>query len=219
MTATTAPRPNYFAEGDYLSTDVRKGVTRNRAGTRMVALTADFLLGLREALEHECGPTADLVLKTCGRTWGKAFAARMERELSDHLGRPVADEPLARFEAALVAMFSHHGWGKVRLDVSKHPQGLLVVAVSNPVMAAVVGPAERPVESLLAGLLAGTFSHFAGETLDCLQTQCRACGHPESLFVVTHPDRLKAVTGPSDTRSHGDVVADLLTTRATPEPR
>jgi predicted hydrocarbon binding protein len=213
VSAATTTRPNYFAEGDYLSTDVRTGVMRNRAGTRMLALTGDFLLGLKAALDEECGPTADLVLKTCGRTWGAAFAARIERELSAHLGGPLGDEPLARFEAALVAMFSHHGWGKVRLDVSRHAQGVLVVAVAEPVMAAVVGTADRPADPLLAGVLAGTLSHFAGETLDCAQTQCRACGAAESLFVITHPDRLKAVADRPG-RTHAAVVAELLGTRA-----
>jgi len=140
---TAKVRSDYFAEGDYVVTDPGKGVMRSRAGTRMVALTEDFLRGLREALDSECGPGADLVLRTCGRAWGADFARRVEKELSEFHGKPLQSEPLGSFEASLTSLFSHHGWGATRFDFTQHARGLIVVAVRDPVLAAAAAAASK----------------------------------------------------------------------------
>jgi len=204
-------RSDYFAEGDYVVTDPGKGVMRSRAGTRMVALTEDFLRGLREALDSECGPGADLVLRTCGRAWGADFARRVEKELSDFHGKPLQSEPLGLFEASLTSLFSHHGWGAARFDFTQHGRGLVVVAVRDPVIAAAsAAESKSPGDPLLAGVLAGTFAHFTGQPLDCLQTECRSRGAAESRFVVALAERLKPLMSwPGQGKSHDEVVAEL----------
>jgi predicted hydrocarbon binding protein len=210
----TFSRGNYFAEGDYINTDVRTGVMRNRAGTRMLALTDDFLNGLRNALETECGPAAALVLKACGRSWGKQYAERFTRELEDHYQAELKQFPLPFFETCLGESFSHHGWGKVRLHLERYAKGILVVSVQNAILGSLAGRSDKPADPLLAGVLAGMFSHFAGRELDCVQTQCVACGAEESRFILTSPTRAAAVADwPERGRGHDEIVAHLETVR------
>ncbi|MBX7103191.1 MAG: hypothetical protein K1X57_03870 [Gemmataceae bacterium] len=213
---TTPARGNYYAERDYLKTDVKRGVTRNRAGTRILTLTSDFLIGLRNALVFECGKAADAVMKTAGRKWGTNFAARTDKELGAFYGRPVAEFPLALFEASMVMAFSHHGFGKLKLDVSMYDKGLLVAIVENPIYFGLVENPAGPSDALLAGIFAGIFSHFAGRELDCAQTQCQACGLPDSRFVISLKSRLGGVEAwLKDGKSHAEILAALAQTKGT----
>src|SRR5205823_6097883 len=100
-------------------------VTRNRAGARVLTLTGEFLAGLSTALEAECGPTAAAVAKSCGRAWGRRYAARLDRELGQSFGAPFADRPLTEFTDCLAAAFGHHGWGLLALDYGRHDRGLI----------------------------------------------------------------------------------------------
>ncbi|ADV62796.1 4-vinyl reductase 4VR [Isosphaera pallida ATCC 43644] len=216
-TSTTVPaaRGNYYAEGSYTHTDVKTGVTRNRVGTRICCLTSDFLIGFRKAIIDECGPAADGVFYSCGKTWGKGFAKRFETELSEFYGGPLVNAPMSLFEACLTEAASHHGWGRLSLDCSHYDKGVLVVTVKNAIMASLIGASETPADSLLAGTFAGFFSHFAGFELECVQTQCAAMGHPESKFVISHPQRL--TTAADQVRQkvdHNTIVAGVLETKA-----
>ena len=210
LSPEAASRGNYFAEGDYLTTDVKTGVMRNRAGTRMIALTSDFLLGLVNALNNECGPAADLVFKSCGRSWGSRFAPRFEKEVSDYYGTPLRDAPSSMFLGTLAAAFNHHGWGNVVVDLHLYDRGLILVTVTNAVYAGLVKKSDRPADPLLAGVLAGFFSHFAGQELDCIQTQCAALGANESRFVLGLESRLAPFADAAKQgQPHTRILADL----------
>lgn len=213
--ATAAPTAgNYYAEGLYCQTDVRRGVTRTRGGTRLLALTADFLVGFRRAVIDECGPAADTVFASCGRKWGGFLARRFEAEMSAFHGRPLAEMSLAKVQALLADLFSHHGWGIVRLDLTRHEQGLVVVTADDPIFAAVSGPSDKPVDSLLAGVLAGFLSGLFGRDLDCVQTACKARGEPASRFVVGLATRLTGARGWVESgKTHDQVVAELAAIR------
>lgn len=209
------PRGNYYTDGSYMTTDLRKGVTRNRAGTRMVALTNDFLLGFRGALADECGPAADTVLKTCGRTWGKRFAARFEREMTDFYGIAAGDFSMAMFHACLAEAFARHGWGRLELDLRLHDRGLILARIEHPVMGEIVTDADAPVETLMVGILAGFFSHFSGENLDCVQTCCKARGAADTRFIIGLGKRLGPVPGwLGQGRTHDEIIAEVVNTRA-----
>jgi predicted hydrocarbon binding protein len=211
----TPLRGNYYAEGSYAQTDVKKGVTRNRSGARIITLSADFLLGLHKGITDECGPAAESVLKNCGIRWGTAFANRFETELSTFHGRAVTEFPLAEFQACLVECFSHHGWGKLTIDPSFSDRGLIVVVVEAAIMAALLGRAVKPVDTLMAGTLAGFFRHFSGEDLDCIQTQCSACKAKDSRFVIGLTSRLApAADMVAKGLSHGEVLIKLVDGRA-----
>jgi len=209
------PRPNFYAENGYCTTEVPRGVMRNRAGTRMIALTTDFLLGLRRALTDECGPAADTIFKSCGRKWGILFARRFEKELGDYYGLPLRDFTMAMFLSCLSEAFSHNGFGRLTLDLDHQHQGLLIAEVRQAIMAGLVGQAEQPADAMMAGVFVGFFSQLSGETLDCVQTTCAACGSDASRFVIGLSERLTAVPGWVEAgKSHADIVAALAEVRA-----
>ncbi|MBY0526792.1 MAG: hypothetical protein K2R98_25595 [Gemmataceae bacterium] len=208
-------RGNFYAESSYVQTDVLKGVTRNRAGTRMVCLTEDFLHGFRRAIQDECGPAAETVFRTCGRKWGMTFAQRFEKEMAEFYGKPVSEFMLALFQACLVELFSHNGWGKVTLDVSRHEEGLLIVTLDNAIFASMVKKADKPVDALMAGILAGFFSRLSGQELDCVQTTCKACGADASRFIIGLTPRLAPVEAwVANGKSHVEIIAQLASVRA-----
>jgi predicted hydrocarbon binding protein len=210
----TASGGNFYAEGTYCHTDVRRGVTRTRTGVRLVTLTTDFLVGFRRAIVDECGPAADTVFAACGRKWGGFLAKRFETEMEAFHGRPLHEMSLAKVQALLADLFSHHGWGTVRADLTRHDQGLIVVTAEEPIFASLSGPAEKPVDALLAGILAGFFGTLFGRDLDCVQTACKARGEAASKFVLGLTPRLAGARGWVDSgKNHEQVVAELAAIR------
>lgn len=205
---------NYYAEGDYAQTDVRRGVTYSRSGTRLCCLTSDFLIGFRRAVIDETGPAADEVFKTCGRKWGGFAASRFDTEMSEFYGQPLRSLTLAKFQTCLTEMFCQQGWGKVMLDLSKHDQGLILLKVHDPIFAELSGPSETPVESLMAGVLAGFFSAIFEQDLDCMQTTCKAVGDASSQFIVGLTSRLAGIPAWLEAgQSHDAIVAELANVR------
>lgn len=205
---------SYFGGRDYVKTDVRRGVARNRGGTRILSLTSDFLIGLRNALVFECGKAADVVMKSAGKRWGKSFATRLGKELGPYYGMALEDMPLAVFTGCLVESFNAHGLGKLTVDVSLYDKGVFVCTVENPMYAGLQDTGGQPADPLLAGILAGVFSQLAGRELDCVQTQCQNCGAPDSRFVISLEDRLALVEKwRNEGRSHAELVAAVAQTR------
>jgi predicted hydrocarbon binding protein len=203
-------RTNYFAEGAYLAHDLESGTIRNRAGSRMLVLSDDLLVALVNTLAAEMGDQASNVIAALGKQWGRNAAAEFAEEMELHFGKPLQDLPLALFTASLAESFRHHGWGGIEFMLDRFVQGLVVVDMRDPLLGSVVRPAKEPVELLTAAFLAGMFSQFAGVELDCVQTECRACGSNGSKFVLTIPERFAAarasiVTG----KSHDSIVREL----------
>lgn len=183
----------YYARPDYFRHDVEKGTIRTAAGTRMCALTDDFLRGFRSAVKFECGKATDRVFKACGRRWGAAFAERFDRELTDHFGVPVQDVSAGLIEKCLDDAFRQHGWGKLTVDLSAYEAGLIAFEVTDPVLPAVVGPSDKPSDALFAGFFAAVASFYAKTELDAQQTDCPSRGADASRFVVGLAARLKDV--------------------------
>jgi predicted hydrocarbon binding protein len=180
----------------------------------LLCLTTDFLVGFRRAIQDETGPSADLVLKTCGRKWGGFVAKRFDQEMTEFTGKTLRDFTLAQFQSHLIDMFAEHGWGKIRLDLTRHNQGLIVVTIEEPIYAAITGKSDKPVESLTAGLLAGLFSSVFEQDLDCVQTQCVACGHKETTFLVGLTSRLAGVPNLQESgKSHEQILKELINVR------
>jgi hypothetical protein len=198
------PRGDYFAEDEYLRTDMAAGVARNRAGARLLALPEPLLHALDQTLTAECGSAAERVLKSAGRVWGQRCAERLENELGEYFGEPLAAGPVARFQAALGSAFGRLGWGVLRLDFSRYDQGVIVAEVHN-------APPAAPADALLAGALAGLFGHFAGLELDCVATPPEGRVH---RFVLSLPERLERIGDALfQKRSHDEVLAELAEVR------
>lgn len=188
-------RSNFFAEGAYLKTDIVRGVTRNRAGTRIVALTSDFLVGFRRALADECGPAAESVMNTFGRKWGALLAKRFDQEMRGHYRVPVSEMEMPLFQGCLAELFARSGFGRLTLDFRRADRGVVVAEIRDPFMAGIVGVSDKPVDAILAGILESFFSHYSGEALGCVQTECQARGDEVSRFVLALKDRLAEAPG------------------------
>jgi predicted hydrocarbon binding protein len=190
---------NIYARPDFFKTDVKKGVTRSAFGTRMCALTSDFLLGFRDALIYECGRSFAPVLKACGRRWGEVFIRRFDRELSQVYQASLADLPAGLVHTCLAEYFAAHGWGQLAVDLSKCSSGLILVRLKNSVLPDLIRESDRPVDYLFTGAFAAIFSFFAGTTLDALQTDCPTVGGSSAQFLVTYPDRVERLSNWLDT--------------------
>jgi predicted hydrocarbon binding protein len=216
-TEATLAGGNFYDEGSYAKTDVRRGVTRSRAGVRLVCLTSDFLVGFRRAIIDETGPAADVVFKSIGKKWGGFIAKRFETEMTSFHNQPLREFPLAKFRAVLADMLNHHGWGRVNVDFSKHDQGLMSVSVQEPIFATLLSKDEKPtkpVESLMCGLFAGLFSELFGQDLDAVQTKCKACGADSSVFLLGLTARLAGVPAWQEAgKSHDQILRELANVR------
>jgi len=200
----------YFSRPDYFAADVEKGTISTPTGTRICALTDDFLLGFRSALMFECGKAGDRVFKKCGFRWGTAFIERFDRELSEHYGVPARDMSAGLMERALDEAFRYHGWGKFDIDMSEYEQGFVQVRIGDSVMPAVVGASDKPTDWLMAGFLAAVFSYYGDTELDCIQTDCPSRGADASRFIVGLADRLApAVKWTADKLPHAAIVNRL----------
>jgi hypothetical protein len=70
--------------------------------------------------------------------------------------------------------------------------------------------AEKPVESLMAGLLGGLFSHYAQADLLCHQTECVALGAADSMFILSDAERLDSVPEWVEAGDSHKVIIDKL---------
>ena len=208
-------RGNYFSPSDHFDCDIEKGVIRNRAGKRVVGLTRDFLLGFRDSLEHECGPAADAVLETCGKTFGKLFTKRMNAELASYYEEEVDRLPLAVLDALLQQALATYGWGRATMDYRRHAEGVIVVEVESAIMSSLIDESERPVDPLLAGFLGAIFAELSQQELACVQTSCPTLGSDTSRFVVALTERVDKIRPMvAAGKTHDDVIASLSKVRA-----
>lgn len=97
-----------------------------------------------------------------------------------------SDPLLARFFVKTMGMVSRlttdeGGWGHLDFDVQAKP---MRVILSNSQEAAWLGPADRPVCHLYAGIVAGYASAISGEELRAREVECRAMGAPGCVFEI-----------------------------------
>ncbi len=195
MTASTIPHfDNYYNEAVYMTSDVETGVLFNRSGKRMLALTNDFLLGLHRALESECGERAALVLRRCGKRWGKDFAEGLDDAWSEFYGHPAREFPLALFQSLLIQEFAHNGWGILEVDYDLIDDGIVQLTLCGAIMAEIDAQEHSyHADVLTSGILASIFSHFLGRELECLQIASIRGDSSIARFVLADPQRLEKV--------------------------
>ena len=96
------------------------------------------------------------------------------------------DPLLARFFLKVMGMVSRlitdeGGWGHLDFELQSSP---LRVLLSNSQEAAWLGPSDKPVCHLYAGIVAGYTSAISGEELHAREVECRAMGAPRCVFEV-----------------------------------
>jgi hypothetical protein len=121
------------------------------------------------------------------------FARRFDRELTAYYQAPLRSLSAGLVHACLADAFNYHGWGKLTVDLADLGHGFLTVTVANAALPALVTEADRPVDLLMAGLLAAVFAHLAGADLDAVQTECPSMGAEAERFVVGPAARIKEI--------------------------
>ncbi|OGO06240.1 MAG: 4-vinyl reductase [Chloroflexi bacterium RBG_13_56_8b] len=97
-----------------------------------------------------------------------------------------SDPHLARFFLKVMGMISRlitdeGGWGHLEFELQSKP---LRVLLSNSQEAAWLGPSEKPVCHLYAGIVAGYTSAISGEELHAREVSCKAMGEPCCTFEI-----------------------------------
>ena len=200
----------YYTRPDYFSADVAKGTIRTPAGTRICALTDDFLRGFRAAVQFECGKATDRVYKRCGFRWGTTFVERFDREMTEFFGVPAREMSAGLMERSLDEAFRAHGYGKLTLDYSEYDHGFIQVTLADSVMPSVLGRTDKLSDTLMCGFFSAVFGFYASTELDCVQTQCPSRGADTSRFIVGLAARLAPVPKlVADSLTHGVILNRL----------
>jgi hypothetical protein len=201
---------NYFASDVYVRGTLELGLLENRRGDRLLAIPDVMLKSLYAGLTTETGQAATLVLRNCGRWWGKNFYARFCEELSDYQKSAVADLPMAEFLQSLQECWRSHGWGILHLNMDYQGQGFLVVEVQHsPFTAHAIQP-KQPAGALETGILQSFFSQLTGRDLDCIQISCESLGSDRNRFVLGLGSRLQSATALVEAGQPHDAIMTTL---------
>ena len=200
----------YYTRPDYFAADVAKGTIRTPSGTRICALTDDFLRGFRAAVQFECGKATDRVYKKCGFRWGTSFVERFDREMTEYFGVPAREMSAGLMERTVDEAFRAHGYGHLSLDYAEYDRGFVQVTLADSVMPAVMGRTDKPSDALMCGFFSAVFGFYASTELDCVQTECPSRGADASRFLVGLAGRLAGVPKMvADNLSHATILNRL----------
>jgi uncharacterized protein len=198
---------DYFDE-NYVKFDVDDGVIKNRAGTRLLALSEDFLRGFRKAVMDETGDAHHVVFETCGKTWGENLARRFQKETALYYECEFEALPMSMFSLLFKNFWARHGWGELEINWEQgYHEGVFEVVIHNPAFSSIFG-AEGLNDDIFVGVLSAFFSRFAGRELQCIQTEESVSGDIRlSRFILSLPERLARVPDMVlSQKSHQDIV-------------
>ena len=174
--------------------DLLAGTAYNAAGSRVIYLSADVVKGIHLALLNETGPAWRLILKNCGILWGRRVAQHLERELSLMFNASPSDLPVAEYLRLVEGYFCAHGWGLLKLDLSRaESHGVITASLENSLFSEVLDEETGRVDFLVAGILRSLFAHISGQELDCQEIASTRAGASHGLFVITAAKRLDSL--------------------------
>lgn len=181
---------NFFG-AEKLRYDLVDGTVFNPVQTRQIYLSSDLLRGIYLALKEEAGPAWAAILKNCGRIWGGRVVRNLEREFQFIQQMNPGELPMSAFVGLMERYFGAHGWGRVTIEMDDAlSHGIVSVRLHNSLLASVIEEEDGPVDSLIAGILQGIFSHYSGQPLDCSEIACVRQGYKSCWLVVSHEDRI-----------------------------
>lgn len=201
---------NYFRHPDLLRFDVKAGVLRTRGGTRVLAVSEDFLRGFVAACEHEAGPAASLVLRRCGELFGARLARRFEAELGQFAGVSLRDRSMAEFDELLHDLWLGCGLGDLQVDWSRGERGYLALRLIDSPMQD-IGPSGHVGDDMFSGVLSGFFGEFCDAEMRCVQTGDARLGDRDgTTFIVGLFDVAKRVEGMRANKSSHRQILEAL---------
>jgi hypothetical protein len=177
---------NYYTRPSFLKLDVKAGVLRSPAGTRMLVVNDDFLRGFVAACEHETGPAAALVLRRCGEHFGARLARRFEAEVGQLAGTSVRDLQMAEFDALVRDLWDGCGLGAVAVDWTRGEHGFLAISLRDSPMQD-IGPSGHVGDEMFCGIFAGFFGEFCDADVRCVQTGDMRLGDPDGTTFIIAP--------------------------------
>lgn len=201
---------NYFTSPAFLRLDAARGVLSSRGGTRMIAISDDYLQGFVAACEHEAGSAAPYILRRCGRFFGERLARRFEAELAAFAGASIRDRTMNEFNALVRDLWRGCGLGELTIDWSRGEHGLVPVRLEASPMQD-IGPSGHVGDDLFTGILEGFFTSFCDGEMRCVQTGDQRLGDREGTTFVLAPFELakRIEEMVADKTPHGAIVETL----------
>lgn len=201
---------DYFTSPAFLALDARRGVLQSRGGTRMLAVSEDFLRGFVAACEHEAGSAAPFILRRCGRFFGERLARRFEFELNGFAGAALRDRPMAEFDALVRDLWRGCGLGEIAVEWERGERGFIAVRLEESPMQD-IGPSGHVGDDMFCGVIEGFFASFCDADLRSVQTGDRRLGDRDGTTFVIAPfevaKRIEAMV--ADKLPHARIVESL----------
>lgn len=200
-------------EGSDLEYDFEKGTIHNRTDNRIIWLSSDIVKGIFRALDEEAGEARGLIMKNCGRVWGRSVVKTLDRELASQGHEGQGELSVQNFIALLRAFFSKTGWGLIDVDLSKaSPHGYIEVLLKNSFFSHVMNELSGTVDHLLAGVFEVVFSNISGQDLMCLEIASVNTGEKVGRFLLSARSRIEEIEEwVEEGRSPEAIVAKLET--------
>jgi len=85
-------------------------------------------------------------------------------------------------------MFSASGWGSVQvINFDQEAKRAIIVLDNSPFVSALKNKSKLPVDIFFRGALAGAFSAFFCEDVDCVEVECAALLGERCKFIIKPP--------------------------------
>lgn len=164
------------------------------AGARVVLVAGETNRGFRQVMEAEHPGAWDEAMKACGVSCGIKIAGGLDAILVRE-GKPaLAALPLEACLALLEHSFSAYGWGRLSIDLgAAADHGFVVAVLEHSYSAEVLTDTDEFVDTMVAGVLQGFFTHISGQNLGCEEIACARPGATQCTFVITAPERLATI--------------------------
>lgn len=204
-------KDNYFDE-KYLKLDVLAGVITNTSGNRLIALTEDFLVGFKKAVEDETGDSYKIVFHTCGREWGKGYAKKFKEEIKKYYNKDLSDLPIFTIDELFKGMWTKNGWGEIKVNWKEaFGHGVFEIEIKNPSFSSVIGNDGELCDQIFEGLIESLFSDLFSKELKCVQTSNQKFGFGSmSKFILSIPQRMKDAEGLVDSKSTHEKIFEMV---------
>ncbi len=81
--------------------------------------------------------------------------------------------------------FSNSGFGEIRvLQFDEKKSRAIILVSSSPFALMLKNKSKKPIDHIMRGILAGTFSYALEKDLDCVETKCVSMNSSECEFIV-----------------------------------
>ena len=109
-----------------------------------------------------------------------ATKAQLMKQFNFNFGMP-ADKQLKLIEQ----FFTGSGWGKVEtVNISDEEKHAIVTVTNSPFAKHLKGRSDYEIDHFIRGVLAGVYSAYFREDMECVETKCQCVEAPVCEFVV-----------------------------------